>query len=245
MNSFGVDDRLIGGSPFAIEERGDPPIAIAKADWKVSIRRACSVLKVERSLYVYKSRRGETAELKLKIKDICQTRVRYGYRIAWFETLFDDFQFLLGCPPPAADITRQQFNVSIRVRHKPVLKPVLEPFCLCRIPGRNGGQFTIIDYELTKLRRLQPPYPAEQITCPHRHTLRHPRLSHPKPRARIGNFLETHATDTTSHDSRAKNTKLDALYINLYLQSPRHHHPNPVLLHRPTHQVPTRRRRQP
>lgn len=30
-----------------------------KADWKVSTRRACSVL---------------------KIKDICQTRVRYGYR---------------------------------------------------------------------------------------------------------------------------------------------------------------------
>jgi hypothetical protein len=29
MNPFGVDDRLIGGSPFAIEERSDPPIAIS------------------------------------------------------------------------------------------------------------------------------------------------------------------------------------------------------------------------
>lgn len=38
------------------------------------------MLKIDRSLYVYKSRRGEQAELKLKIKDICQTRVRYGYR---------------------------------------------------------------------------------------------------------------------------------------------------------------------
>jgi putative transposase len=38
------------------------------------------VLKIDRSLYVYKSRRGDQAELKLKIKDICQTRVRYGYR---------------------------------------------------------------------------------------------------------------------------------------------------------------------
>ena len=36
---------------------------------------------------------------------------------------------------PAADITRQQFNVSILVRHK----PVLEPFCLCRLSGRNGA----------------------------------------------------------------------------------------------------------
>jgi putative transposase len=32
-----------------------------KADWKVSIRRACSVLKIDRLLYVYKSGRGEQA----------------------------------------------------------------------------------------------------------------------------------------------------------------------------------------
>ncbi|MBB3465189.1 transposase InsO family protein [Rhizobium sp. BK377] len=38
------------------------------------------MLKIDRSLYVYKSRRGEQAELKLKIKEICQTRLRYGYR---------------------------------------------------------------------------------------------------------------------------------------------------------------------
>src|SRR5690606_1009476 len=53
------------------------------------------------------------------------------HRLARFETLLNDCQLLLGCPPPAADITRQQFNVSVLVRHKPVLKPVLEPFCLC------------------------------------------------------------------------------------------------------------------
>jgi len=51
-----------------------------KTDWKVSIRRACAVLKIDRSVYVYKSRCGEQAELKLRIQDICQTRVRYGYR---------------------------------------------------------------------------------------------------------------------------------------------------------------------
>lgn len=37
-------------------------------------------MKIDRSPYIYKSRRGEQAELKLKIKDICQTLVRYGYR---------------------------------------------------------------------------------------------------------------------------------------------------------------------
>src|SRR5690606_42019389 len=67
------------------------------------------------------------------------------YRLAWFETLLNDCQLLLGCPPPAADITRQQFDVSVLVRHKPIPKPVIEPFCLCRLSGRNGGQFRVID----------------------------------------------------------------------------------------------------
>lgn len=44
---------------------------------------ACMLgIEVDRSLYVYKSKRGERAELKLKIRDICQMRVRYGYRVS-------------------------------------------------------------------------------------------------------------------------------------------------------------------
>lgn len=49
-------------------------------DWKVSIRRACSTLRIDRALYVYKSKRGDQAALKHRIKNICETRVRYGYR---------------------------------------------------------------------------------------------------------------------------------------------------------------------
>lgn len=49
-------------------------------DWKVSARRACSTLRVARSIYNYKSRRNDQADLKVKIRDICETRVRYGYR---------------------------------------------------------------------------------------------------------------------------------------------------------------------
>lgn len=48
--------------------------------WKVSIRKACHALRIDRSLYTYKSRRGEQAPLKQRIKEICETRVRYGYR---------------------------------------------------------------------------------------------------------------------------------------------------------------------
>jgi putative transposase len=38
------------------------------------------VLKAVRSSYHYKSRRGDQAELKQRIKAIAETRVRYGYR---------------------------------------------------------------------------------------------------------------------------------------------------------------------
>ena len=51
-----------------------------RSDWKVSIRRVCSALRVDRSLYVYKSKRGSQADIKQRIKEIAQTRVRYGYR---------------------------------------------------------------------------------------------------------------------------------------------------------------------
>ncbi len=51
-----------------------------RGEWKVSTRRACSALWIDRSLYVYKSKRGAQAELTLRIKEICETRVRYGYR---------------------------------------------------------------------------------------------------------------------------------------------------------------------
>jgi putative transposase len=48
--------------------------------WKVSIRRACSVLCFRRSSYSYKSCRDPQANLMTRIREIAQTRVRYGYR---------------------------------------------------------------------------------------------------------------------------------------------------------------------
>ncbi len=49
-------------------------------EWDVSIRRACRVLEVDTSTYHYKSRRHDQAGIEARIKDICATRVRYGYR---------------------------------------------------------------------------------------------------------------------------------------------------------------------
>jgi putative transposase len=41
---------------------------------------ACRVLQVDTSTYQYKSRRPGQASLEQRIKEICQTRLRYGYR---------------------------------------------------------------------------------------------------------------------------------------------------------------------
>jgi transposase InsO family protein len=44
------------------------------------MRRACSVLRAERSSYHYRGKGADQADLKQRIKEIAETRVRYGYR---------------------------------------------------------------------------------------------------------------------------------------------------------------------
>lgn len=46
----------------------------------MSQRRACQVLEADRSTIQYKLRRYDQASLEIAIKEICETRVRYGYR---------------------------------------------------------------------------------------------------------------------------------------------------------------------
>ncbi len=46
----------------------------------MSIRRACAVFLVDTSTYHYKARRPGQAHLEQRIREICETRVRYGYR---------------------------------------------------------------------------------------------------------------------------------------------------------------------
>lgn len=49
-------------------------------EWDVSIRRACRVLLVGPSTYHYKLHRRGQADLEKRIKEIAETRMRYGYR---------------------------------------------------------------------------------------------------------------------------------------------------------------------
>lgn len=51
-----------------------------RAVWQVSIRRSCRNLHFDPSSYHYKPRRPSQASLKQRIKEIAETRVRYGYR---------------------------------------------------------------------------------------------------------------------------------------------------------------------
>ena len=48
--------------------------------WKAGIRRAYEVLQAQRSTYHYVSISPPQADLKKRIKEIAETRVRYGYR---------------------------------------------------------------------------------------------------------------------------------------------------------------------
>jgi len=51
-----------------------------QAIWRVSQRRACEVIQLDPTSYRYKSRRPDQAAIEQRIKEICETRVRYGYR---------------------------------------------------------------------------------------------------------------------------------------------------------------------
>lgn len=48
--------------------------------WGVSIRRACGAIRFDTSIYHYKSRRTDQAAVERRIREIAETRVRYGYR---------------------------------------------------------------------------------------------------------------------------------------------------------------------
>jgi len=48
--------------------------------WQISVRRACRAVPVNRSTYHYRPRRNGQAPLMKRIREIAETRVRYGYR---------------------------------------------------------------------------------------------------------------------------------------------------------------------
>ena len=46
----------------------------------VSSRRACKAIRLQRSTYTYKQRRADQAPLRMRLRELAETRRRYGYR---------------------------------------------------------------------------------------------------------------------------------------------------------------------
>jgi putative transposase len=55
-------------------------IDFVRGAFRVSIRRACRAIPACRATYHYRSRRPEQAPLRKRIREIAETRMRYGYR---------------------------------------------------------------------------------------------------------------------------------------------------------------------
>lgn len=93
------------------------------AVWKVSERRACHVMKAPRSTQQYKPRRDEQADLKKRIKEIAETRVRYG----------------LQAHSRAASPRRMGDKRETRLSTLSWFKVYFERTCNCVIKHRNGA----------------------------------------------------------------------------------------------------------
>ena len=48
--------------------------------YRISIRRACRAIPLDRSTYHYRSMRPSQEPLRKRIREIAETRARYGYR---------------------------------------------------------------------------------------------------------------------------------------------------------------------
>lgn len=109
-------------------------------EWRVSARRACASLQVERSLYVYQSKRGEQADLKMKIKEICETRVRYGY---------GQVHVLLqreGWPVNPKRIYRLYKDMGLQLRNKAPKRRVKAKLRIDRVSATKTNQIWAMDF---------------------------------------------------------------------------------------------------
>ena len=50
------------------------------SDWGVSVRQACGAIGFDRSTFHFQFRRADQAVVAKRIREICEMRVRYGYR---------------------------------------------------------------------------------------------------------------------------------------------------------------------
>lgn len=125
-----------------------------RAAWRVSIRRACQALPVDRSTYHYRSKRTGQAPLMKRIKEIAETRVRYGYR---------RIHVLLrreGWPVNHKRVRRLYGEMGLQLRNKSPKRRVKAKLRDDRTPATAANQVWAMDFvhdqlfDGTKLRIL-------------------------------------------------------------------------------------------
>jgi len=55
-------------------------VEFLRVGFKISERRACRVIPLARSSYRYQGQAQDQSALKIRLRDLAQSRVRYGYR---------------------------------------------------------------------------------------------------------------------------------------------------------------------
>ena len=125
-----------------------------RATWQVSIRRACRALPVDRSTYQYRPRRPEQAGLRKRIKEIAETRVRYGYR---------RIHVLLrreGWPVNAKRVCRLYRDMGLQLRNKTPKRRVKAKLRSDRTTASSANDIWAMDFlhdqlfDDTKIRAL-------------------------------------------------------------------------------------------
>jgi putative transposase len=108
--------------------------------WRVSIRRACRAVPVDRSTYHYRSKRAGQAPLVKRIREIAETRVRYGYR---------RIHVLLrreGWPVNAKRVCRLYREQGLQLRNKSPKRRVKAKLREDRSPATVANQIWAMDF---------------------------------------------------------------------------------------------------
>lgn len=108
--------------------------------WKVSIRRACSVFLVDTSTYHYKATRSDQAGLRKRIREIAETRVRFGYRRIWIMLRRE------GWAVNVKRVYRLYHEMSLQLRRKPPKRRVKAKLREDRQPPVGANDVWAMDF---------------------------------------------------------------------------------------------------
>lgn len=106
----------------------------------MSVRKAFRPCRLIAPFYTYKGKRGEQVPLKSRIKEICETRVRYGYRRVHVLLLREGWSINM-------KRTRRLYNeLGLQLRNKTPKRRVKAKLREQRIDARHSNQVWAMDF---------------------------------------------------------------------------------------------------